>query len=115
MVSGRGRHLRQVRHAAMPFGAAADTLRQCKCPLAALWAHCNAVGPLRTHWDTPHAAESISFGDCQGVLTAARLTMHSPLEMINWANAVLSTGAYTPGLMLSWTVNVGNDNTRWHW
>ena len=22
---------------------------------------------------------------------------------------------YVPGVMLSWTVIVGNDNTRWHW
>ena len=33
----------------------------------------------------------------------------SPLEMVNWLNALRAAGApYIPGVMLSWTVIVGN-------
>ena len=41
----------------------------------------------------------------------------SPLEMLNWAKAMKADPRtpYVPGVMLSWTVIVGNDNTRWHW
>ena len=40
----------------------------------------------------------------------------SPLEMMNWLQALKKANApYIPGVMLSWTVIVGNDNTRWHW
>lgn len=41
----------------------------------------------------------------------------SPLEMLNWLAAMKaeSDTPYMPGVMLSWTVIVGNDNTRWHW
>ena len=41
----------------------------------------------------------------------------SPLEMLNWATAMKADPhtPYVPGVMLSWTVIVGNDNTRWHW
>lgn len=41
----------------------------------------------------------------------------SPLEMINWLQALKADPhtPYVPGVMLSWTVIVGNDNTRWHW
>ena len=36
--------------------------------------------------------------------------------MMNWLQAMEDAGApYSPGVMLSWTVIVGNDNTRWHW
>jgi hypothetical protein len=37
--------------------------------------------------------------------------------MMNWLAAMKSDPdtPYVPGVMLSWTVIVGNDNTRWHW
>ena len=39
----------------------------------------------------------------------------SPLEVLNWLQALAAAGAYIPGVMLAWTISVGNDNTRWHW
>ena len=41
----------------------------------------------------------------------------SPLEMTNWLAAMKADAdtPYVPGVMLAWTVIVGNDNTRWHW
>ena len=36
--------------------------------------------------------------------------------MVNWLSALRKADApYIPGVMLAWTVIVGNDNTRWHW
>ena len=36
--------------------------------------------------------------------------------MVNWLSALRNADApYIPGVMLAWTVIVGNDNTRWHW
>lgn len=74
---------------------------------------------------TQQSLQGLSFNPRQGSLVTEagcrwfqgeQQSSGSPLEFLNWAKVMnASKQPYQPGLMLSWTVFVGNDNTRWHW
>ena len=125
----------QLRHAAFGWAKAIDPIQ----PVTSCWDRLTDGGNLDTEMQNVHhynadfhsltgaAWQGLQYpaGQRQGsIITEAGCrwfqdqggSSGSPLEMVNWLNALKKADApYIPGVMLAWTVIVGNDNTRWHW
>ena len=124
----------QLRHAAFGWATAIDPIQ----PITSCWDRLSDPGNLDAELQNVHhyglnfhnlteaAWQGLAYpaGQQQGSLISEAGcrwfqdedgSNGSPLEMVNWLHALQNANApYIPGMMLSWTVSVGNDNTRWH-